>query len=199
MINNTWNFLGNQSPKPELAFITFEEEDGKIVADSYENKDDSYIPKFLGTSLKFIEATEPTNIIWENRHYDDAHYYKQGIKVFILVACLLAVSFITIYFFKSDAIAQASKYPTIRGKDVIRQYQDPPNNFADNSRMSLLYEHAKSEYEYLLEAEKNQKKPSLNGFYQTYCFALDTTPERFETLKNDKTYDPSICDKFILD
>ena len=30
MINNTWNFLGNQCPKPELAFITFEETDENV-------------------------------------------------------------------------------------------------------------------------------------------------------------------------
>lgn len=68
----------------------------------------------------------------------------------ILVACLLAVSFITIYFFKSGAIAQARKYPSIKGIDVIRQYQEPASNVTDNSKMYLLYEHAMSEYEYLL-------------------------------------------------
>jgi hypothetical protein len=90
------------------------------------------IPLFLGETLEFIESTEPTNIIWENRHYDDTHYFKQGLKVLILVACLLAVSFVTIYFFKSDAIAQARKYPSIKADDVIRQYQEPAGNEKDN-------------------------------------------------------------------
>ena len=151
--------------RPVDAFITFQEEDGMIVADYIEHMTETKIPKFLDTPLKFIESTEPTNIIWENRHYDDTHYYKQGLKVLILVAFLLAVSFITIYFFKSDAIAQARKYPSIKGNDVIRQYQEPAGNDKDNSKMYLLYEHAKSEYEYLLQAEKEEKKPNLNGLY----------------------------------
>jgi hypothetical protein len=122
-------------------------------------------PKFLEEPLEFIEATEPTNIIWENRHYDDIHYAKEGLKVFILVACLLAVSFMTIYFFKSDAIAQARKYPAIKGNDVIRMYQTPANNTNDNSKMDLLYEHGEQEYRYLLDTEERKEKPYLNGFY----------------------------------
>ena len=151
--------------RPVDAFITFQQEDGMIVADSYEHMEKALIPEFLGQTLEFIESTEPTNIIWENRHYDDTHYFKQGLKVLILVACLLAVSFITIYFFKSDAIAQARKYPSIKADDVIRQYEEPAGNDTDNSKMYLLYEHAKSEYEYLLQAEKEEKKPNLNGLY----------------------------------
>ena len=61
--------------RPVDAFITFEEEDGKIVADSYEH-DPKHETFFLGKRLEFIEATEPTNIIWENRHNDAIHYLK---------------------------------------------------------------------------------------------------------------------------
>jgi hypothetical protein len=60
--------------RPVDAFITFEEEDGKIVADSFEHQSGEK-PIFLGAPLEFIEATEPTNIIWENRHNDDTHYF----------------------------------------------------------------------------------------------------------------------------
>ena len=136
-----------------------------IVADTLEHMDEEDLPEFLGEKLKFIEATEPTNIIWENRHYDDAHYYTQGLKVLALIACLLAVSFMTIYFFKSDAIAQARKYPPIKGNDVVRLYQTPANNTEDNSKMQLLYEHGKQEYDYLLATEEKNEKPFLNGFY----------------------------------
>ena len=169
--------------RPVDAFITFQEEDGKIVADSFEHQKGDK-PLFLGAPLEFIEATEPTNIIWENRHHDDTHYFKEGIKVLILVGCLLAVSFMTIYFFKSDAIAQSRIYPAIKGNDVIRLYQTPANNTADNSKMGLLYEHGNQEYKYLLQTQAKGEKPYLNGYYQTFCLAYDNTPERFEDLKN---------------
>jgi hypothetical protein len=167
--------------RPVDAFITFQEEDGKIVAESLEAKttffgsyiEDENHPKLLNSYLHFKEASEPTNIIWENRHYDDAHYFKEGIKVLVLIACLLAASFMTIYYFKSDAIAQARKYPPIKANDVIRLYQTPASNDTDDSKMYLLYEHGKQEYEYLLETEKKNEKPYLNGFYQTFCLAYN--------------------------
>jgi hypothetical protein len=82
-----------------------------------------------------------------------------------MVAGLLLVSFLTIYFFKSDAIDQARKYPPIKGKDVIRLYQTPASDYNDNSKMYLLYEHAYQEYLYLLQTEQKKEKPYLNGFY----------------------------------
>lgn len=89
----------------------------------------------MGQDLHMVESVEPTNIIWENRHYDNIHYFKQGLKVLALVACLLAVSFGTIYWFKSNAIAQGSKYPPIKARDIISLYQSPPDNENDNSKM----------------------------------------------------------------
>jgi len=133
--------------------------------------------------LHLVESAEPTNIIWENRHYDNIHYFKQGIKVLILVACLLAVSFGTIYWFKSNAIAQSSKYPSIKARDIINLYETPPNYDKDNSRMYLLYEHGLNEYQYLLKVEERGEKPFLNGFYQTFCLVHKKVPERFEEAK----------------
>ena len=49
---------------PTSAFITFESDDGKLVA--LHNKSDKLI---LGKPMQFDEASEPTDIIWENRHY----------------------------------------------------------------------------------------------------------------------------------
>lgn len=120
--------------RPVDAFITFEEEDGKIVADELEAEFTFFGSKkpaeyqFLDEDLHFIEATEPTNIIWENRHFTAADYIKRTLQVLAIIACLLAVSFMTIYFFKSDAIAQARKYPPIKGKDITSLYQTPPEN-----------------------------------------------------------------------
>jgi len=61
--------------RPVDAFITFEEEDGKIVAEEFEPKTTFWGTKlpsqkeFLTDDLFLVEATEPTNIIWENRHF----------------------------------------------------------------------------------------------------------------------------------
>lgn len=52
--------------EPVGAFIIFEEEDGIIIAlEESKNNPDA---KLLGQKMNFKPATEPTNIIWENRH-----------------------------------------------------------------------------------------------------------------------------------
>lgn len=107
----------------------------------------------------------------------------------------------TIYFFKSDAIAQARKYPAIKGNDVIRMYQTPANNTKDNSKMDLLYEHGEQEYRYLLDTEERKEKPYLNGFYQTFCLAFNFDAARFDEAKKSlgEKFNPSICDKYFDD
>lgn len=157
--------------RPVDAFITFEEEDGKIVAGELEAEFTFFGKKkpaefqLLDEDLHFIEATEPTNIIWENRHFTAADYLKRTFQVLAIIGCLLAVSFMTIYYFKSGAIAQARKYPPVKGVDIMRLYQTPADNMTDNSKMFLLYEHAKQEYNYLITAEAEGSRPILNGFY----------------------------------
>ena len=118
-----------------------------------------------------------------------------------MVGFLLAVSFMTIYFFKSSAIAQSRIYPAIKANDVIHLYQTPASNNADNSKMGLLYEHGKQEYDYLLQTQAKGEKPYLNGFYQTFCLAYENTPERFEEAKAKlgSEFNPTICDKYFGD
>ena len=57
---------------PVSAFITFEEEDSKIVA--LRNNSQKIL---LGQTMKFVDASEPTDIIWENRHYSKWDYIKR--------------------------------------------------------------------------------------------------------------------------
>lgn len=105
--------------RPVDAFITFEAEDGKIIAEEYEpkfnfsGKRQDAIKEFMDDDLFLVEATEPTNIIWENRHWTPADYYKRTLQVFVIIACLLVISFIAIYSCKSFAISKSSKYPTV--------------------------------------------------------------------------------------
>ena len=49
---------------PTDALITFESDDSKIFA----LKNDSQ-KQLLGQEFRFKDASEPTDIIWENRHF----------------------------------------------------------------------------------------------------------------------------------
>jgi hypothetical protein len=93
--------------RPVDAFITFEEEDGKIVAEEFEPKFNFWGTKepakkfFLDDDLVLVEATEPTNIIWENRHFTPSETLQRSLKALLCIVILLIISFVTIYFTKS--------------------------------------------------------------------------------------------------
>jgi hypothetical protein len=97
------------------AFITFEEEDGFLVAQMFEAQYNIFGKKqpaekeFMNDELCLEESTEPTNIIWENRHWTAADYAKRTLQVVAIIAGLLCVSFLAIYNCKSYAIELASR------------------------------------------------------------------------------------------
>ena len=104
--------------KPVDAFITFEEEDGSIIGQYYEKQanpaDRKWPPKsFLGVDLVLVESTEPTNIIWENRHWTAADYMKRTAIVFVVIFFLVLVSFGMIFFCKQFSIKINNKYPMV--------------------------------------------------------------------------------------
>lgn len=58
---------------PVACFMTLETEEGKCRADEYNDtvQQSDYIRyrTFLGSEIDVKGASEPTDIIWENRHY----------------------------------------------------------------------------------------------------------------------------------
>ncbi len=114
--------------RPVDAFITFEEEDGKIVAEEYEKKYNKWgkqlpaLKEFLGDDLFLVEATEPTNIIWENRHFTEVDTFRRSLRAFAAIVCLLIASFLTIYYFKSIAINTSRMYPSIQPAEIVSLY-----------------------------------------------------------------------------
>jgi len=61
---------------PVTAFITFEKPFGSHVASAYHelhqtNLKSPWGQKLLGFDLKLYDASEPTDIIWENRHFTE--------------------------------------------------------------------------------------------------------------------------------
>lgn len=105
--------------KPVDAFITFEEEDGNIIGQEFEAEytfSGKRLPakkQFMGDDFFLMESTEPTNIIWENRHFTAADYAKKGVVVFLTICFLVLVSFGLIFLCKSYALLVKNKYPNV--------------------------------------------------------------------------------------
>ena len=126
----------NDLVKPCDAFITFEEEDGGIIAQEFEAEftfSGKRLPAkqiFMGEELFFVESTEPTNIIWENRHFTPQDYLKRTMIVFGVIFLLLCASFISIFICKQFAISIASKYPPVDCADINTIYGDTIEKYA---------------------------------------------------------------------
>lgn len=124
--------------RPVDAFITFEEEDGLIVAQEFEPEYDFMGKRkpahkdFMDDDLFLHEATEPTNIIWENRHWTAADYAKRTLQVVAIIAGLLVVSFLAIYTCKSIAIDNAKKYPPVDARSIFEEiFERNPNTLKE--------------------------------------------------------------------
>lgn len=61
--------------------------------------------------MKFKQATEPTNIIWENRHFNNFQRLIRGIIVCVITVILLALSFWAIVLTQKEALAVDSTFP----------------------------------------------------------------------------------------
>jgi len=66
--------------------------------------------------LYLFEATEPKNIIWENRHLTPADYFKRTIQVCLIIMVLLSISFMAIYYCKKQILDNERIYPNINEK-----------------------------------------------------------------------------------
>ena len=102
---------------PTSAFITFEEEDGKIIA--LRNRTEAQL---LGKRLRFLTASEPTDIIWENRHYTWWDYLKRQTIAFIIIAVLLFGSFIVVFLVAKSSSDVASTFPSVNCANIEQDY-----------------------------------------------------------------------------
>ena len=66
--------------------------------------------KILGENLKLKRATEPTNIIWENREYTKVSRFMRFLIVLFILGLILMVSFTTIVSLKKRALSAREKY-----------------------------------------------------------------------------------------
>lgn len=109
--------------RPVCAFITFESDDGKVEALNYtrntgwwsnrnieENQEVEHV-MFMGADPQFIPTTDPTNIIWENRHIKGISYCARVFSGMLITAFMLFISFIVIIAFKRASIKASMEFP----------------------------------------------------------------------------------------
>lgn len=89
--------------RPVTAFLTFENEEGLNRMKNYNDtvfSDDQYeeYRLLLGEPIEYEDASEPTDIIWENRHFTYWDRLKRTLIVIGYVSIVLLISFVVIFF-----------------------------------------------------------------------------------------------------
>jgi len=110
---------------PVSAFITFEEEDGKILALRTTSSS-----RLIGQDFRFKEASEPTDIIWENRHFTRWDYIKRQTFAFIIIFILLLGSFIVVYIVASYSSKISNTYPAVQCTSIEKDYSPSLEEYA---------------------------------------------------------------------
>lgn len=143
---------------PTSAFITFEEEDAYILAiglytEQKEEKDKSKRRKILGQPYRLKAASEPTDIIWENRHFTERDYLWRELFAYSIIIIALAGCFYLTYLIARAAAEVAKVFPP-QDCDAI-----------STSYGSFLEEYAIQDYKYI---NANRGKVST-GCLQCFC------------------------------
>jgi len=101
---------------PCSAFVTFESEEGYNRAVMYnqmisELEEFSHFKTFLYQEIEVKPASEPSDILWENRYLTPFSRFWRKVLVYFIIICMLFVSFQFIYNFQMISIAKKGRYP----------------------------------------------------------------------------------------
>ena len=97
---------------PTAAFITFESDDSATFGDMISNsKSTDQNITLLNQKFEFQNCSEPTDIIWENRHFTNHQYFWRGFFVFCVVGVLLLGSLVIIYVISAFSMNLAAVFP----------------------------------------------------------------------------------------
>jgi hypothetical protein len=154
--------------RPVAAFITFERQEGKDRAIKYfcdpQNKQKiedlnmdqenasreaallAQVDKsLLGHEIVCKQASEPTEIIWENRHVSERRVMFNKIIVFVVSAIFLFGMFIGFIALKAIEVGNMFRYPATMNCDSISSMF--------NGNNTLFFEYAQLDKDYTVEKQ----------------------------------------------
>jgi len=131
---------------PVACFMTLETEEGKCRADLYNEtvlmEDYAHYRTFLGSEIDVGGASEPTDIIWENRHFTSGARFVRTLIVSFIVFLLLCVSFFLIFTAQKTSLAMKQKYPKQNCNELNEEYKGRRNAWMRDSINEFLVNNA---------------------------------------------------------
>ena len=77
---------------------------------------------FLGEEIEIQPASEPTDIIWENRSFTEKERNIKKAIVTLIIIGLLIASFAIIFLAKKASLAKKNQYPKVNCKEFEENY-----------------------------------------------------------------------------
>ena len=112
--------------------------------DKYMNNEKEYkhYSKFLGEDIEVQEASEPTDIIWENRSFTPQQRTIKRFVVYFVIVVMLCISAAIIFTCTIQSNAKKFKYPKVLCSQVAEGYagdmdlweSDSSNEFIVNKK-----------------------------------------------------------------
>jgi hypothetical protein len=104
---------------PCSVFATFESEEGVNRARKYNDEPQR---AFLKQMIDIQEASEPTDIIWENRHWTEQQRNIKRAIVWTVILIALTISGVCIFFMTKYSLSLKFKYPKTQCSVFDQQY-----------------------------------------------------------------------------
>lgn len=115
--------------------------------------------QILGEPAVFQEATEPTNIIWENLEVSKAECRRRKSIAYLVIAIFICLVFLLFTFLKSASAKNKMKYPPTTDCAGIQRMFADPFGVVDASKFSMFAE---------LDQAATFNQTGL-GYYQCFC------------------------------
>jgi hypothetical protein len=151
---------------------------------------------FLGSEIDVQQASEPRDIIWENRHFTSGQRFVRTMIVSGAIFLMLCVSFACIFTAQKTSIAMKQKYPKQNCVEVGGEY---------TNRRAAWMRDAINEYIINNAIEDKGEVALYTGPMQCFCNAekkLKHRKSEYYELKNDEgkvTYREQICLQYAND
>jgi hypothetical protein len=131
--------------------------------------------------MKFTKPSEPTDIIWENRHFTPMNYFWRELFAYVIVGVLLFGSLIVIYVISAYSAKLAAVFPPVSCDGIDSAYGDS------------LQTYAVTDYDYI---EANPGLPS-SGCLQCFCQKQGKVdPDNFMSESYGQVDGDSICEGY---
>lgn len=112
---------------------------------------------------KFKEASDPSNIIWENRYVQKSEFRKNVIKAAVIIGAVLAVFFTGMAYFKAFSMKQMMKYQSVDCNAIMDTYKVHPEDTSLKQDAFAEFNLAHDE-----ASQDRQEAPTL-GYLQCFC------------------------------